>query len=132
MAVRSGSVRWVSLFVVAIPFICCGEAMGRDPKTFDFKYFESLPRNEVVSAAQTYLNRRFPAGSDLKTVQNELISAGAKCARGVERQGVYYECHYERPAGIPFVTIEWKIILRPDEDEKKSLEISVNRALTGL
>ncbi|MCK1573906.1 hypothetical protein [Bradyrhizobium sp. 174] len=105
--------------------------MGEE-KTFDFKHFESLPRNEIVSAAQTYLNRRFPAGSDLQAAQNELISAGAKCARGVGRRGVYYECDYERPAGIPFVTIEWKIILRPDADEKKLLEISVNRALTGL
>jgi hypothetical protein len=106
--------------------------MAEGPKSFDFKYFESLPRNEIVSAAQTYLNQRFPAGSDLQAVQNELISAGAKCARGVERRGAYYECHYERPAGVPFVTVEWKIILRPDKDEKTLLEISVNRAMTGL
>lgn len=107
--------------------------MGEDHlNTFDFKHFESLPRNEIVSAAQRYLNRRFPAGSDLQAVQNELIFAGARCARGVGRRGLYYECDYERPAGIPFATIEWKIILRPDADEKKLLEISVNRALTGL
>lgn len=106
--------------------------MTKGPKSFDFKYFDSLPRNEIVSAAQTYLNQRFPAGSDLQAVQDELISAGAKCARGVGRRGVYYECDYETPAGVPLVTVEWKIILRPDEDEKTLLEMSVHRAMTGL
>lgn len=106
--------------------------MAKDPKSFDFKYFDSLPRSEVVSAAQAYLRERCPLGSDLQAVQNELISAGAKCARGVGRRGAYYECDYEKPAGVPLVTVEWKIILRPDKDEKTVLEISVNRAMTGL
>ncbi|MGY3589971.1 hypothetical protein ACVIGB_010446 [Bradyrhizobium sp. USDA 4341] len=129
---RSGSAGWVSLLVFVFPSICCEEAMGGDPTTFDFKYFESLPRKEIVSAAQKYLNSRFPAGSDLQVLQKELVSAGAKCARGVGRRGVYYECDYERWAGIPLVTIEWKIILRPNADEKRLQGISVNRALTGL
>jgi hypothetical protein len=46
---RSGSAGWVSLLVVVLPSICCEEAMGGDPTTFDFNYFESLPRKEIVA-----------------------------------------------------------------------------------
>jgi hypothetical protein len=33
---------------------------------------------------------------------------------------------------MPFATIEWKIIITPDKDEKELVKISVNRGLTGL
>ena len=132
MAGRLRTARWGLLLVVAIALTCCGEDMRRDPRRFSFEYFDSLPRNEIVSAAQAYLDRRFPVGSDLHAVKSELISAGAKCGRGIGQRGVYCECDYEKRGPWPLSTLEWKIILRPDQDEKAIVKIEVNRGVTGL
>lgn len=104
---RLGLAGWVSLLVVVLPSICSEEAMGGDPTTFDFNYFESLPRKEIVSAAQTYLNSRFPAGSDLQVLQKELVSlardargesGGAACTtNAITKDGL--ECHWSQLNG---------------------------------
>ena len=125
--------RWASLFLVALASNGCGgESTDGGPKSFDFGYFEALPQKEILPAAQAYLDKRFPAGSALQAAQNELIAAGAKCGRGIDQRGVYHQCSYAKPGPWLFSTLEWKITLRPDQDEKAIVKIAVNRGFTGL
>jgi hypothetical protein len=110
--------------------------MRKPPSHFDFGYFESLPQNERLPKAQEFVAQHFPPGSRLERMLAEFTNAGAKCGKGVTREGItYFECDYNISGrGFPGIlfTTEWKIVAYPDETETNILSIGVNRNLAGL
>ena len=133
---RSTRVRVVFLLLAtlgALFLLINGPRVTSPPVHFNFRYFETFPEKEIIPRAQKFVDERFPAGADLKTITKEFAEAGAKCGRGQFKTDIYYECDYQHPGSGSgfFITVEWKIIIDPDESETRSKQITVVRSLTA-
>lgn len=118
-------------------FACTAIAESiKEPSPFSYQYFEALPEGKRISEAKQYLDTRFPQGSNIQAVIDELTQAGAKCAKGNDRGEVYFECYYHTndvshgPANA-LVMIEWTVFITPDSSGEKVQTIKVARYLTG-
>jgi hypothetical protein len=97
------------------------------PKDFDFSYFESLPDDARVQAAELYLDRKYPKGSDAIRAVHEIEEAGAKCGR-VEDRGTYYLCTYTVQA---LFQTEWHIAFLVADGTSTISKTLISRGITA-
>jgi hypothetical protein len=106
------------------------------PGTFDFDYFESLKESRILPEAREFIEYEFLLGSPVNRAVTAFEAAGAKCGNGTDYFGPYIGCDYSRrDHGLLrsiFVTVEWKIDIRPNTDGVTIKSISANRGLTSM
>ncbi len=99
---------------------------------FDFRHFESMPKDRGLEEAQAEIERLFPPGSKADDLEAYLTASGAKCARGKDRSwGTYLTCIYTIQ-GLSFVTTSWTVSAQLDPTLSTITALKVTRYLTGL
>lgn len=105
--------------------------MNMSAKPFNFRHFESLPKDRRVEEAQAEVDRLFPPGSNAAEFESYFKASGAKCARGTDYYGPYITCIYHMQ-GLSLVSTDWTVgayLEGPDRSTIKNVQVS--RYLTG-
>jgi hypothetical protein len=100
---------------------------------FNFRYFESLPKDSKVPEAQAEVDRLFPSGSNPDEFESYFKASDAKCARGTDYYGPYVTCIYHMQ-GLSLVSTDWTVTayLEGPSDRSTIKSVTVYRGLTGL
>lgn len=102
-------------------------------RRFGFHYFEAMPKDSRVPAAQAEVDRLFPPGSDADEFNSYFAASGAKCSRGTDYYGPYVTCIYHIQ-GLSLVSTDWTVTayLESGADRSAIKNTKVTRYLTGL
>jgi hypothetical protein len=97
---------------------------------FDFRHFESLPKDRGVEEAQAEVERLFPPGSKADDFEPYFEASGAKCTRAADSHGPFVGCIYSM-SGL-LVTTDWTVGARLDLTLSTITTVRVTRYLTGF
>jgi hypothetical protein len=98
---------------------------------FNFRYFESRPKDRRVKEALAEVVRLCPPGSKAADFETYLTNSGAKCALGTEFSGPYLTCIYTI-YGLFLVTTSWTASAYLDPQLSTIGAPKITRYLTGL
>lgn len=99
---------------------------------FNFRRFESMPKDSKVPEAQAEVDCLFQPGSNPDEFELYFKASGAICARDTDYYGPYVTCTYHMQ-GLSLVSTDWHVTayLEGPSDRSTIKNVKVYRGLTG-
>ncbi|GAB4140783.1 MAG: hypothetical protein Tsb009_10300 [Planctomycetaceae bacterium] len=102
------------LLSMAIVFVGCSTV----PAQHDFK----LTENE--REFEKFLLNRFPPGTEISQVENDMRRNGFECSHESDNIGDYLYCDKSQAKTL-FVSVRWQIIIRYERGRTKTIDVNI-------